>query len=153
MTSAQDDALLAELRGLILRMTEPPAEQRDIAKGLFVWRTVDAELAELTADSLFEVGPATRRTRAGAQPRLLTFEVDGFAIEAEVDTGPAGRRLIGQIMPAGAADVRLQSEQDQARTRADDRGRFVLPLPAHPLRMRLRCAVGERTVETAWVLV
>lgn len=148
-----DEELLARLGALIPRMTELPAEQRDFARDLFVWRTVDAELAELAEDSLLDLEPTGQRTRAGTQPRLLTFAADGLTIEAEVDTSPGGRRLIGQIVPAGVADVALQSAEVQAQTRADGRGRFVLPLPGREVRMRMRCVVGQRTVETAWVLV
>ncbi len=142
---------MAELAALFYAQTEPPPEVLDVAKELFVWRSVDAELASLTYDSLLDTAPAG--SRSGVQPRLLAFESDGFSIDAEVDSAPGSRTLIGQIVPAGPADIELQSDAASARTRADELGRFVLPLPLREIRIRLRCVTGDRIVETAWVLI
>ena len=156
MTAPYDDGLMAELAALIYAQTEPPPEVLDVAKELFVWRSVDAELASLTYDSLTHdslLDRAPAGSRAGAQPRQLAFESDGFSIDAEVDSAPGSRTLIGQIVPAGPADIELQSDAASARTRADELGRFVLPLPLHEIRIRLRCVTADRIVETAWVLI
>ena len=153
MTAPRDEQLLADLRAALSPLAAPPAEELKVAKGLFVWRTIDAELAELTHDSLLD-GAEGRRTRAAGRPRLLTFQVDGFSIDAEVDAANGARRLIGQIVPPGPADLELQSDAAQAatQTRADDRGRFVLPLPAQETRFRLRCVTAQHVVEMSWVL-
>ena len=100
MTAPRDEQLPSDLRAASSPLAAPPAEELEVAKGLFVWRTIDAELAELTHDSLLD-GAEGRRTRAAGRPRLRTFQVDGFSIDAEVDAANGARRLIGQIVPPG----------------------------------------------------
>src|SRR3954470_2494744 len=94
-----DEATLAELRQLFTRVEPVPERLQEAARAAFTWRTIDAELAELMADSAEEdVGALALRGAAG--PRRLSFESPAVAIEAEVTvTGPAQRRLVGQILP------------------------------------------------------
>ena len=147
-----DDALLAEL-GEVLRMyDQPPPDVTAAAKELFTWRTVDAELAALTFDSLLDDEPAAVRSTAVA-PRLLTFEADGIAVELEVETEPgAGRRLVGQVVPPRAGHLELVVDGRTDRAPVDDIGRFVVGLPDEPQRLRLRLAVGERSISVVAVV-
>lgn len=147
-----DDALLAEL-GEVLRMYDPPpAEVTAAAKELFTWRTVDAELAALTFDSLLDDEPAAVRSTA-VEPRLLTFEADGIAVELEVETDPdAGRRLVGQVVPPRSGDLDLVVGGRTVRAPVDDIGRFVVELPEEPERIRLRLTVGERSISVVAVV-
>lgn len=147
---ADDETLLAEL-GVVLRdRSEPPPEVVEAAKALFAWRAIDAELAALTYDSLLDDLPSL--ARAAAQPRILTFEADGLTVEVEVDAGPSGRRLLGQLVPAQAAELELRHEGDQnLRGTADDLGRFTLPLPADVRIVEVRCRLQVGTVVSALV--
>ncbi len=145
-----DETLLGELGRLLGRVAGPPSEVVTASRGLFTWRTVDAELAELVHDSLVE---AAAGTRAGAQPRILTFETDGLTVEVEVDETPGARRLLGQLVPAEAAELELRSVGEPVRGRADEMGRFVLALPAQHTRASLRCVRPGGAVDTAWVIL
>jgi len=132
-----DDALLAEL-GKVLgeRIGSPPAEAVVAAKALFTWRTVDAELAVLTYDSLLDTEPSG--VRSAGLPRVLTFEAAGLTVELEVETDPRGRRLSGQLVPASAAEVAVRAGAATVRAQADAFGRFAAPLPDQPGRVEVR---------------
>lgn len=149
LADLDDDALLAELARVLDRVSAPPPEAVEAAKGLFTWRTVDAELAELTHDSL--VAPPESGVRAAGQPRILTFEAGGLTVEVEVDDVPGARRLIGQLTPPGRADLELRTADGTVAGAADDLGRFVLALPGAKLRSSLRIRRGGDVTETAWV--
>ncbi|MCO1661101.1 hypothetical protein [Pseudonocardia humida] len=153
LTDLDDDALLAELARVLERVSAPPPEVVEAAKGLFTWRTVDAELAELTHDSL--IAQRELGVRAAGQPRILTFEAGGMTVEVEVDDVPGARRLIGQLTPPGRADLELRSADDTVVGSivgsADELGRFVLDLPAGKQRSSLRIRRGAEVTETAWV--
>jgi hypothetical protein len=144
-----DDALLAELARVLGRVSAPPPEVVEAAKGLFTWRTVDAELADLTHDSL--VAPAEPGVRAAGQPRILTFEAGGLTVEVEVDDVPGARRLIGQLTPPGPAELELRTSGPAVTGEADELGRFVLDLPAGKTRSSLRIRRDGDVTETAWV--
>ena len=147
----RDEQLLAELGEALRVYDRPPDDVVAAAKDLFTWRTVDAELASLTFDSLLDDEPATVRTTAAA-PRVLTFEADGLAVEVEVDTDPE-RRLVGQLVPARTAELELITPQRTVRATADHLGRFVVPLPAEPSRVTLRVVVGPGRVVTAVAVI
>lgn len=150
--TATDDELLAELAGVLRQLTEPPAGLADQVKELLTWRTVDAELAALTYDSLFD---DEVRSRAPGQPRIVTFEVDPVTIEVEVDATPGRRRLLGQVVPPAPLRLVLRmASGEESTTTADELGRFVLPLGPEPLRVTLRATlVDETVVETETVLL
>lgn len=125
MTAPGDGALLAALGDLLATRSEPPTEVVEIGKELFTWRTVDAELATVSYDSLLDAGSSTR---AADEPRMLVFAAGEHAVDVEVLDGPGGRKMIGQLTPPGPADVRLRTLSEVVHTDADDLGRFVLPL-------------------------
>lgn len=138
-------ALLEELAALLGAAAEPPADVLHAARELYTWRTVDADLAALTFDSLVDREPARSRATA-TDTRTLTFESDRAAIEVEVDSGVAGRRLVGQLVPPQAAELELTVDGgDVARTSADELGRFVLPLPGTPRAARLLVLLADGT--------
>jgi hypothetical protein len=146
-----DDALLAELATALGPEMAPPPELVEAAKASFTWRTIDAELADLAHDSLVDLGVGVR---AGASPRILTFESAALTIEVEVDETPGQRRLIGQLVPGGPADLELRTTGTPATGRADELGRFVLSLPAERCRASIRCMRPEGgAVESAWVVI
>jgi len=150
MNPEADDALLAMLGELLSTRNEPPAELVEIGKGLFTWRTVDAELAAVSFDSLVDAGSSTR---AADGPRMLVFAAGEHAVDVEVLAGPEGRRLIGQLTPPGPAEVRLRTMSEVVHTDADDLGRFVLPLgPPSVAALWWTVPSGGAYVSTAVVL-
>jgi hypothetical protein len=55
-----DDALASELATVLRRSAPMPAAIVAAARGAFAWRTVDAELAVLRADSVLEAAAGVR---------------------------------------------------------------------------------------------
>lgn len=155
MTTPRDeDALLAELGGLIARVDPIPAEVTLAARSALAWRRMDAELAELLHDSALEAEPlAGVRSTAGVW-RTLTFETpDGFSIELEVTVERSKRSLMGQIVPPGPARVLVRFPGADIPSRADELGRFqVTDLRPGPISLRCEMADG-RAIETGWVTI
>jgi hypothetical protein len=148
----QDELLLAELAAVLRPETVPPPAVLDAAAALWTWRTVDAELARLEYDSLLDDGPMI--VRAGRQPRLLTFTAGRLTVEVEVDDTPRARRLVGQLVPAAAAELELCGATGRWSARADEYGRFVLDLPDRPERLSLQVRLDSgAVVESAPLLL
>src|SRR2546425_157833 len=92
--TARDAPLLAELR-LASAAREPvPPRVLEAARAAYTWRLIDAELAELIADSALEAQVAGVRggVRGEQMPRLVTFEVAG-GTTLELEATPADRAL------------------------------------------------------------
>lgn len=150
-----DEELLEALRAVVLQVDDVPPEVVDAAKASFAWLTIDAELAELTFDSLIDVGQLAL-VRGGQAPRLLTFEAPDFTVEVEVETSATGRhrRLVGQVVPPQSAQLELHHLTGKLITQTDPLGRFaVAELVPGPV--CFRCYVGQGpdavVVETDWV--
>ena len=146
MIPEPDDELFDELRS-VLRRTDPvPAEVTDFAKAALGLRRLDAELAELLADSALDSeAPALAR---GGGARSLTFRTDDLTIDVEIQDG----HLLGQLAPPAAASVELQGEDGTVAgtADADGLGRFRLALGGEG-RFRLRVVRPAGTpVETSW---
>ncbi|MCO1659284.1 hypothetical protein [Pseudonocardia humida] len=153
LTSA-DRALLRDLAAVLARVAAVPPDVVRAAKGLFTWRTVDAELAAVAYDSLLDDGAAAARSVAG--PRIVTFEAGDLTVEVEVDDRPSGRRLVGQLVPAQPAALELRQltvdPSGAIATTADELGRFLLPMPAEVTLVRVRVTLADgRVVESAAV--
>ena len=150
-TQRQDERLLAELGELLGRATPPPGWVIEAAKRSYTWRTVDAELAELTADSRLDREPAG--VRGAAEPRALTFEARDLVIEVEVSVSGAERRMLGQLVPAQRARIEVRQDEEASTVEADELGRFVVErLRARPVSLRCHLA-GRGPVVTEWVAV
>ncbi|MBD0293183.1 MAG: hypothetical protein ICV70_06370 [Jiangellaceae bacterium] len=156
MSSPDDtnDRELLEALGAVLDEIDPvPEFLADAARMSLSWRTVDAELAELTADSALE-GPAVRSARA---PRMLTFDSDvaTVVIEVTADVGGATRQLLGQILHPRPAEVQIRHLGGSVTVSADEHGRFrVAGLP--PGLIRLACRFGgaaQPQLITSWVTI
>lgn len=141
-----DRELLTVLRG-VLEETDPvPAPLVEAAQASFTWRTVDAELAELTADSVLD-GAAVRSAEA---PRLLTFTAGAISLVLEV----VGRRLMGQIVGPRPEEVEIRHAGGSLTVPADDYGRFrAAPVPPGPISLACRFAGSRRPIVTSWVTV
>jgi hypothetical protein len=145
-----DEGLLEALRELFDR-SPPPSRVVEAAKESFAWRTVDAELAELTNDSLVDrpAGP----TRGRSDHRLLTFEARDLVIELEVAMSGRQRRLVGRLRPAQPARIEVSQAGATTTVEADAAGSFSVPgLESRPARLCCRLA-GRGLVCTEWVLL
>lgn len=144
-----DNELLAELRTLAARHDPIPAEAIAAARSAIAWRTMDAELAELTA----YLAPDDRMAGVrGAQiPMLLTFEAPSLTVEVEVLETATGRRLFGQLVPPTPGQVEVRHAAGTTSVAADEVGRFRMDDVA-PGPVSLRCSAGSRVVQTDWFL-
>jgi hypothetical protein len=163
----QDEELLAELSALWAALDPVDPVLLEQARMAFGWRTIDADLAELSYDSL-----ADREVLAGVRdggqwgsgPRLLGFgteqsgaDDDALAVEIEVSSEHGRTTLIGQLMPPAPAVVRVQrferagsAHEGPAAVAADDLGRFRFEsMPIGPVRLHIE--TGARIIHTSWV--
>jgi hypothetical protein len=142
-----DLRLLAALNDMYDHDDPVPEAVLEAARGALLWRDFDAELARLLDESPL-VGQSTRTT---GDQRLLTFEAAHLTFVVEATELAHGRKLVGQVVPAGPRELWLESA-DGARTATavDELGRFSLAeLPAGPA--RLRCELPDGTnVVTEW---
>ena len=137
---------------LAARMDPVPAAVLEAARSSFTWRTIDAELAEIAFDSVVSQ-PLAGVRGAVTGPRLLTFEAPGLVVELEVTEVGDRRRLVGQIVPTGAADVEVRSGGGTATATAtaDHMGRFAVDeVPGGPVSVRV-LRPGTDPVETDWI--
>jgi len=126
-----DEALLGRLAATMGGAQDPPERVAELARLSFGLRRVDEELAELVADSALEAAPVG--VRAGEGARLLTFEAASGDLEVQVTAsgpGPGGGwEVMGQVVPPGRADVRMEPAEPETAAvaaDADDLGRFRL---------------------------
>src|SRR5712672_1075791 len=120
-----DETILACLR-VVAAIREPvPPCVLHAAREAFAWRLIDAELAELVADSACELAYAG--TRGGGQPRLVTFEVPGGGTSLELEAGShgVGIHLIGQVVPARSGTAEVQHQGGCVAVSVDEVGRFA----------------------------
>ena len=151
-----DEDLLAALRQAVREREAVPPEFVEAGQNAFAWRNFDAELARLTYDSAEEAARAAEDSvaavRSGraerASVRALTYTSVHLTIELEVTQDG----LLGQVVPAQAATVRVQPRTGaEATLEADEIGRFsVQPGPAGPFRLHCRTAPGVDAV-TGWI--
>ena len=147
-----DQVLVAELRDA-LEATDPvPPWLLSAARETFTWRTIDAELAELTYDSLTDEA-LLAGVRGELQQRMLTFTAPGVTVEIEVSNDGGERRLLGQVVPPAAGDVDVAYPDGSTHALVDDVGRFIVAdVPAGPV--RLRCSLADdRAVEMPWLIL
>jgi hypothetical protein len=147
----QDTALLRALGRAVEAHDPVPADVVAAAKASYTWRTIDAELAELSFDSLLE---DSVQVRGHDQPRLLTFEGASVTIELVVVAEAANRKLEGQLVPVQRAMVEVVHTGGVESAQADDSGRFRADtLGAGPMRIRVVPDAGNRVTETDWVAI
>jgi hypothetical protein len=147
--------LLAQIREVLDETDPVPQFLLEAARETYTWRTIDAELAELTGDSLLE-GAAVRSSRA---PRLLTFTAEAATLVVEVAEhvrgASLGRRLLGQILSPRPADIEVRHAQGTFSVMADEYGRFrAEAVPTGPISLACRFggAVKPQLV-TSWVTI
>lgn len=118
-----DSALLAELAEAADLADPVPPGVLEAARSSLTWLRIDAELAELLADS----GSVPMGVRREQGSRLVSFTAGEVAIDLEVIAGGEARRLIGQMSPAGAVEIELRHAGSGATTlvAVDHLGRFM----------------------------
>lgn len=144
---SDDDRLLATLEDAVSSAQAVPSSFLAAGKAVYAWRTIDAELADLTYDSAADPELLSAIRAESATLRALTFVSAGLTIEIEVT--PEG--LLGQISPVQAGQVTAYAgtadagEENSGFGTAviDELGFFVIrPLPAEAFRLLCRTASG-----------
>lgn len=153
MTDPSDDriadAVEAALSAALARVDPVPPHVADGARAAFTWRTLDAELAELSFDSLASTG-GVRSTDANRQ---LTFRADDLEIEVML-TGNGTSRLIGQLVPPQQGRVELMTAGQRYEALADHAGRFDFDgALGGPTRLVVHGEGPASPVLTDWVIL
>src|SRR3954468_3419738 len=105
MTSDKEyEDLLAELRVAGLVVDPVPERVMFGAKASLSWRTIDAELAELTYDSALDADRLTL-VRGATAARMLTFSAGDLTVDVEVEGTDRERRLVGELTPGQRAVI------------------------------------------------
>jgi hypothetical protein len=140
-----DDELLRELGAALAEGDATPPSFAEAGRALFTWRTVDAELSELTYDS--EVAGTLVRAD-DYQRRSLTFRSAGLTVELDIEHNPDAIRgqLAGDEVPPSVTVEIVGGEPISAPV--DEVGYFVVDsFAASGVRFRLRCG----GVVTPWI--
>ena len=143
-----DDRLLAALREALRAREAVPGEFVEAGKSAFAWRDIDAELAQLTYDSIRDAEYELSLRAEAASIRALTFTSPHLTVELEV----TGDTLLGQIIPAQGGEIRIQPRDGGETTvTADEIGCFsIRPIPSGPV--RLHCRTGDDLdALTGWI--
>jgi hypothetical protein len=146
--SLDDDELLAALRRAVLEREAVPAEFVEAGKNAFAWHNIDAELAQLTYDSVQDSERELALRSESATIRALTFTSAHLSIELEVGADS----LLGQVVPAQAATIRVQPRAgNESFVPADEIGCFSIhPVPYGEFRLHCRTAQGV-DAQTGWI--
>jgi hypothetical protein len=120
-----DDELIALLKHALEDADPVPADAVRAAKEAWTWRTIDAELAALTYDSVVDEG-ALVGVRGTAAVRSLAFETGAITIEVELVDDGDRRGLRGQVVGASAPAVVLEFSDGRSPIvmLTDELGRF-----------------------------
>jgi hypothetical protein len=143
MTPDQLEVLLAEA----LEEVDPvPDFVVAAAKDAFIWRTIDAELAELVFDS----SDGLVGVRSQETARQVTFQAPGVEVEMMM-LAEGGRRLVGQLVPPQQATVELRHGTSLVETTSDAIGRFsFVDVPTGPISLTIITPDGGK-VTTEWL--
>jgi hypothetical protein len=146
-----DERLFQALRHALQPVDVSP-QIIDSAKGVYAWRTIDAELAALAQDSWLEKRPDAVLLRdETAAIRTLTFEASSLTIEIGVTAGG----LVGQLVPPQSGIVELwtaTATEPASTVDVDQVGWFAIDhVPSGAFRCRCRLADGATVVVTDWV--
>lgn len=159
MDGLSDDRLVEELRRAAGRFDPVPAIVDAAARAAYTWRTIDAELAQLTWDSA-DREDALAGVRGVGTARLLTFETPAIVVDVEVTETGDVRRLLGQVQGAlqGPVSLELRHAGGVTPVDIDDLGRFVAEgVRAGAVSLRCRCpsaSAGQPVVvDTTWVAI
>ncbi|WP_428986480.1 hypothetical protein [Streptomyces camelliae] len=139
------DALLEEeLRQAAAVLDPVPDVLRQLALDAYALHDLDAQIAELTFDSLVDALPVRGVTDP---PRMLTFRAGEVTVDVEVTEDG----LIGQVLPPSSARIEVLGGPQTVRpVTVDTLGRFTSDTPpAGPFALRLR--TGVDVIVTEWL--
>jgi len=109
----------------------PPQRAVEVLKDAFVWRTIEADLLELSFDSDLE--PAGVRDADASR----TLELAADAMSVVIEVGPDDL-VRGQVVPAATGTVELRGLGQTSTAVVDADGRFAFAEAiAGPVRLRL----------------
>lgn len=149
MTDHEDAELLATLGRVFEAIDPPPEHVLASARDVFVWQSIDAELAELVYDSTAQ---DSALVRGPGTTREVTFRAPGIEVEVMV-VSELHRSLVGQVVPAQEADVELLHREGTATARTDALGRFTFDrVPTGPVKLVVVTASGMR-VQTEGLII
>jgi len=142
-----DDDLLRLVSRTFAARDPLPAALSEQARAAATWRTVDAELAELTGDSLLA---AAAGTRGPGDERTLTFEAPRLRVELVVD----GDALVVQLVPPAEADIELRAGDERRSARTSALGQCVIgDAPRGRISLRILPAGSDVAIETSVVTI
>lgn len=149
-----NDKVLLDLVAKVIDTADPvPPEAVATAKAVAGLQYVDAELANLVADSLLDDGGAllrhdlTMERLAESTDRMISFATP--QIDVDIELHRDGRTVVGAITPPISVDVDLETTSGNASTRSDELGRFHLESGSGTCRLRIHAHDG--TVITPWI--
>ena len=147
----RDDGLVDRLRRVAAEADPVPAAVLAAARAAFDLRTLDADLAELVADSR----DSAALVRGPGGRRQLAFAAGAVTLDVEVTEDGTRRRLLGSAEGTTGPVTAHSSRAGVAPVTADldEAGRFLLDgLAAGPTRLSCPGAAG-RAVVTAWAVL
>jgi hypothetical protein len=139
-----DDTELLDLVGQVLDSTDPVPPDAVAAARSADWASIDADLAELTFDSLLDESAVALRD-VDSHLRSLTYIAGDRTVEIDVTAD----EVVGRVEPAGDIPVEVVQRTGRRQVRVDDLGRFRAPVGPGPLRLQLSLPGGPTT--TPWV--
>ena len=144
------DRLEERLRRVASEADPVPESVVAAARAAFTTRDLDAELAELVADSAVDEGVLTRD--GSDDVRMLSFAVGDVTVDVDVEPGPApGTVVVHGLVVGAVGEIVVVTHDARVSAAVDDHGRFQnLAVSAGPVRLELTTAEGRR-VATSWV--
>ncbi|HEX2403521.1 MAG TPA: hypothetical protein VHM29_02380 [Acidimicrobiia bacterium] len=144
-----EERLLSLLRTGLGQSDPSPADVSEFAKAALSWRTIDADLAQLSYDSSEDSNSVS--VRGVATSRRLAFESGELTIDLEHE--PVSGHLLGQLEPAGRMTVELHVLDTVLVSESDELGRFSFDgIRSGPFALVIRLA-GDEVVKTEWVIL
>jgi hypothetical protein len=153
-----DEPIVGELRTFFARVDPVPPLVTQAAKAALTWRRVDAELAELLADSTLEAESLALARGSGMPVRSVSFSAGELTIDIEIHADDSRSTLLGQLSPPSIARIEIQTTGGDAtvETKSDRLGRFRTQLPSGDT-VRLRVEAQEPDwapgIETSWFTI
>ena len=143
-----DDRLLEALGRSLDALDAAPDDALAVARSAIELGRADDELAELLFDSLADEPALAMRHEGVVEARALGFLARGYRLDVELLED--GGVVLGQLDPAGPAQVDLETPDGARQTPADDLGRFRFNRARGPLRLRVTTATAD-VVLTPWI--
>jgi hypothetical protein len=146
--SNADDMLMAELREALADRAAVPPDFIAMARSVYAWHHIDAELAQLIYDSRDDAELTANLRSETAVIRALTFASALFSIEVEVTEDA----LLGQLIPPQPGTVEMQTlAGETSGGEVDEVGCFAVePKPDGRFRLRFHTD-GQPDVLTGWL--